>query len=108
MDYNLFCLRLGKLDVPTPEQEQKFIYGDDSVHGTIAFGLGRLPGGGLYFPDIPDEDVNRLLEMLALIKSRGAKRGRDYVICCHGVEGIPDEWHVGVHTTSQFYSDEDK
>ncbi len=107
MDYHLFTLRLGKLDYPTDEQREKFIEGQDSVHCVIHFGAATAPSGKKFFPDISDASVNRLFWFLDLIKSRGAVRGRDYIITCHGYHDRKNEYDVGVHTTHEFFGLED-
>lgn len=76
----------------TSEQEQKLINGKDSIH--IVPGTFPLSISGLY----------TLLNVCKTIEDREGKRGMDYVICVHDIDG---EKRIVVDTTNSFFCDED-
>jgi len=106
MDYNEFkdkIEELGDLDMPTPEQKERLIEGEDSIHLTISIGYKLINGDFLAKENITHAD--KILSSIELIKEREAKRGQDYILTCYwNHEGIV---FMTLHTTHAFLSEED-
>lgn len=103
MDYQEFVSRLGELQIPEGDVYRRLIRGEDSIH--IGIVIGKIIGDefSISLTSLQEEFI---LKTVALLESRGAKRGETYAVCCNlrGDDGVIE---VSIHSTDEFLSEED-
>lgn len=92
------------MDTPTNVQTRFFIEGEDSIRVTVLVGYLLSDGTMVAKDDVYDGE--RFIQALDLIKSRGAKRGDDFIITTHAV-GRKGILLCSIHTTHDFLHNED-
>src|SRR5215216_190641 len=103
MDYEHFKSVIGDdMDVPTPQQTESLVEGDMSIHLRVCMGY-QLITGECVARDIVDGG-EKILNSMAILEDRGAKRGQDYIITAHVNQGMV---FCTLHTTRLFLSEED-
>ena len=87
---------LAPFDIPTENQKNRFISGEDSVHASSLI---------MYSEDNECNYASKEFGIyLDLIKERGAIRGIDYIVTVHNsIVG----WYVTIHTTNKYITKED-
>lgn len=102
MNYEEFCQRLGQPDYPDQETLEMFFDAQDSYH--IRLLIGKMGSDGCIYPSLP-ERAKWVCDVIPLLESRGAKRGKDFIVLC-GENPLGDVY-TEIHIIGKYISQED-